>query len=446
MILSRLSKNIVGASLLLIIYFTLFPFDFFFNEALTPAEIFRNFDLNISRTYALEDFPRNMVLFMPLGFGLAGLLSGRKGRKTGGYSLIVLGGVGLSLTVEVLQSYTLQRFPSFGDVVANGSGTAVGLLIFHFFGPQILETLTRVTALLSAFFTLKRALVVYLLYISLWLSVSYFIQDEVRLSNWDDQFPLLIGNEGTGDRPWNGVIKQIEICDRALTVEEVSRLFIGETTTGQCGNSAVAFYDFTGDDQNFSPMLDWQGDGSLQTADDGLLISKDQWLRSEQPVRQVSQALAASSQFTIEIWAASKEQTQSGPARILTISEDAFLRNITIGQEKTDLVFRLRTPLTGLNGRQPEFVIPAVFNNQTFHRIIITYDSHIIRFYIDDPADNFAVELAPSMAIFTKFFPDDVEQIQISRTTLLIFRLLYRGAMFLPLSFLALIWLRSHRK
>ena len=134
MILSRLSKNIVGISLLLILYFTLFPFDFSFNETLSPGEIFRNFDLNISQTYALEDFPRNMVLFMPLGFGLAGLLSGRKARKIGGYLLIVLGGVGLSLIVEVLQSYTLQRFPSFGDVAANGSGTAAGLLIFHCIG------------------------------------------------------------------------------------------------------------------------------------------------------------------------------------------------------------------------------------------------------------------------------------------------------------------------
>ncbi|MGH6899785.1 MAG: VanZ family protein [Geminicoccaceae bacterium] len=41
---------------------------------------------------------------------------------------------------------------------------------------------------------------------------------------------------------------------------------------------------------------------------------------------------------------------QSGPARILTMSRDAHLRNLTIGQEDDDLVVRLRTEETDLNG------------------------------------------------------------------------------------------------
>ena len=41
---------------------------------------------------------------------------------------------------------------------------------------------------------------------------------------------------------------------------------------------------------------------------------------------------------------------QSGPARILTISRDTHLRNLTLGQEDDDLVVRLRTEGTDLNG------------------------------------------------------------------------------------------------
>lgn len=41
---------------------------------------------------------------------------------------------------------------------------------------------------------------------------------------------------------------------------------------------------------------------------------------------------------------------QSGPARILTISRDARLRNLTVAQEGHDLVLRLRTENTDLNG------------------------------------------------------------------------------------------------
>jgi len=42
--------------------------------------------------------------------------------------------------------------------------------------------------------------------------------------------------------------------------------------------------------------------------------------------------------------------TQAGPARILTISRDTHMRNLTLGQEDDDLVLRLRTEDTDLNG------------------------------------------------------------------------------------------------
>jgi hypothetical protein len=41
---------------------------------------------------------------------------------------------------------------------------------------------------------------------------------------------------------------------------------------------------------------------------------------------------------------------QSGPARIVTMSWDTHMRNLTLGQEKGDLVLRLRTPNSDLNG------------------------------------------------------------------------------------------------
>jgi hypothetical protein len=41
---------------------------------------------------------------------------------------------------------------------------------------------------------------------------------------------------------------------------------------------------------------------------------------------------------------------QSGPARILTMSRDTHLRNLTLAQEDDDLVVRLRTEETDLNG------------------------------------------------------------------------------------------------
>ena len=44
---------------------------------------------------------------------------------------------------------------------------------------------------------------------------------------------------------------------------------------------------------------------------------------------------------------------QGGPARILTISQNPLFRNLTIGQEGADLILRLRTEETSLNGLPP---------------------------------------------------------------------------------------------
>ena len=60
---------------------------------------------------------------------------------------------------------------------------------------------------------------------------------------------------------------------------------------------------------------------------------------------------------------------QSGPARIITLSLDPYLRNFTVGQESDDLVFRLRTPWTNFNGTldDAEFVqVPDVFRSRAW--------------------------------------------------------------------------------
>lgn len=438
---ARFSRKIVGVSVFLIGYFTLFPFDFFFKKAPSLVEIFRNFDLTLTQSYALADFPRNVLLFVPLGFGLAGLLFARNGHRAGSYLWILLIGTGLSLMVEVLQAYALLRFPSFADVLANGLGTAVGILIFHFYGSSILAGIGRLADQAKAFFTFRRALITYILYVFLWLSISYLMKNQVQLSNWDDQYPLLLGNELTQDRPWQGVIQQLHIGDRALTVEEVIRLFKGDSTVNL--GQIVASYDFTGDDTNNFPTLHWKGDGPPHTGGRGVILSEEQWLQSDQPAAAISQALENSSQFSMELRAASNDLTQTGPARIVSISEDPYLRNLTVGQQETDLVLRLRNPLAGLSGGQPELILPNVFIDHAFHRIVITYDGVIVRFYIDDPANVFTIELIPSIAFFTKFFPNDVEQMRINYGNMFIFRLLFSALIFVPLSLLALIWSQS---
>lgn len=46
---------------------------------------------------------------------------------------------------------------------------------------------------------------------------------EADLSGWSDEYPLLVGNEATGDRPFRGDVYLVAVYDRALRADEVAR-------------------------------------------------------------------------------------------------------------------------------------------------------------------------------------------------------------------------------
>ena len=72
--------------------------------------------------------------------------------------------------------------------------------------------------------------------------------------------------------------------------------------------------------------------------------------------RQLTEACQATNQLSLEVVFRADSLSQSGPARIVSMSTDAFTRNFTLGQHDGFLVFRLRTPSTGENGTNPKCV------------------------------------------------------------------------------------------
>lgn len=82
---------------------------------------------------------------------------------------------------------------------------------------------------------------------------------------------------------------------------------------------------------------------------------------------------ASQNQFSAELELLPYEAKQSGPARILTFSNGASLRDFTIGQEGDHLVMRLRTTVVGNNGVSkihPEAVLGKIEANQPYHLIV----------------------------------------------------------------------------
>ena len=77
------------------------------------------------------------------------------------------------------------------------------------------------------------------------------------------------------------------------------------------------------------------------------------------------------------------KRKQYGPARIFTVSVNPYRRNLTIGQTGDDLVVRLRTPTSDLNG-QPENIVDNVFNDEQWHRVEVSIDPVNLVIRVDD--------------------------------------------------------------
>jgi hypothetical protein len=76
------------------------------------------------------------------------------------------------------------------------------------------------------------------------------------------------------------------------------------------------------------------------------------------------------------------DSSQTGPARILTVSKDQWHRNLTLGQEADRLVLRLRTPKTDANGEPAQHIL-GVFADKRWVALTVTIVPGQMRVAID---------------------------------------------------------------
>ena len=177
-------------------------------------------------------------------------------------------------------------------------------------------------------------------------------------SNWDTSYRFALANELTKDRPWLGEFYQVAIYDRALSEQQARRKFkAGSTAKPQ---DALVFYDFREgsgqiikDRANKSDPLNLRIENSsavqwLSTS--GLAIRSPVLIASQGPAAKISNAIRRSGTITIEAWIKPANTTQSGPARIVTVSRDPGSRNFTLGQKAGAYEVRFRTTATSANG------------------------------------------------------------------------------------------------
>jgi hypothetical protein len=319
------------------------------------------------------DFLLNVCLFVPIG-----ALMHHEGRsRSRALSVIclwiVLSAGLLSLSIELLQALVPSRDSSLIDVLANTGGALGGAAIDATWGTSMASRFHRwrtctspaILAVMMASFAV------------LALVTSALLQARTRLSNWTEDYPLLIGNEGTGDRTWRGRVFRLTVTNAATPFESVRRFSDGVSI--ELPGVRIVEFDFSGsapykDRFGNVPDLQWTYHASESTP--GVQLSGLSWLATRGIASALARRVREANAFTLRVLCATDDSTQyrAGPVRIVSNSVSPLRRNFTIGQEGEDLVVRLRTPATGENGARFVTRVPGLFSTTAIRDVLVTYD------------------------------------------------------------------------
>jgi glycopeptide antibiotics resistance protein len=395
-ILHQSSSNflIVITSILLVLFATLCPFNFSVPDSFSVAEVFASFN----NTSDFQDQVNNVFLFVPVGFSLTSLLQRLRMRLLVQIFIATLISAGLSLTVELLQVFLPSRMPTPADIMNNTIGGMLGFVCFYIWNHQSFANTVAHIKNRNHNRSNKQITALFLGYIFLTFLISLFWQSTTNLSNWNANYPLIIGNELTGDRPWQGYVSEVYIADRAITQNEVAQGLADSSYFNKLGTSLLASYQLNGkccykEQTKQLPELLWQGQPSDIQEGKGAFLSSSHWLQTANPVAFLSKRISKTSEFTLSSSVATANTEQLGPARIISNSGNSLHRNWTVAQQGNNLDFRLRTPITGENGSELKLNIPNIFTDTNLHHIVITYTSATVKVYVDNLQNSYFFNL-----------------------------------------------------
>ena len=298
----------------------------------------------INNAFNLDDVINNMALYLPLGIALSGS------------SLLRAFLVGLSLSTgaEILQLGFVDRIPSFVDIASNTGGSVLGYLAA--------KVLFRRWARSRGILKLNRAFTAAAVPLAL-LGTGSLVHPLMAsdFSNWSPSFQLAAGNELSGKRAWSGTISELCIYPFPMSSEQIEQL-------ANAGPDSIARFG--------TPI-----EGPMKP-DEAKVKHGSPLLSSEENLRFYN-ALVAKNQLTLLVWLRPDNLEQTGPARIVTYSQDWMYRNFTLAQIRNTLTFRLRTPASGLNGANPALYTGPVLSLDHTSFVAAVYDGHISSLYVD---------------------------------------------------------------
>ena len=472
------------ASLVIIFLATIYPFNFLSIQQLSDREIINSF---VSTT-TINDYVRNILLFILLGIALSGTIAVRRYSRWQMIVLSLLFSALLSGSIELIQVLLPSRISSLSDIFCNSLGGVVGATLYcwHRDFTALIKGIIHSNYQQINLKFLTMLAVIYCAVVS--IAIALLISN-INLNNWDKDYYLSIGSEVTGDASWNGYITSLHICDRALDNSEISTALSDTHYFFSQLPSLVASLIFTSDRQFYSdysqqlPNFIWQSDITPSCRDNHNRLKPacyERWLKSNlaltnvtqqknikasnldyqihhrktvlfepgrnlislSPVNLLNQRIKKSQEFSLSLILASNKDKQSEPSRIISLANNIYTRNLMLAQSGANLVFRLRTPTTSTIATQPYFIIPDFFKDLKLHQILITFARRKLTFYVDRKGNKYTFEFQPSTHL-KMYFPFKIKlwRIDLKNHSLLKSRIFFYSLILLPLAILITILL-----
>lgn len=380
---------LLAAGLVFLLIIRLIPFRFvwqgdvpFYRLVLAPLNI--------------VDIPTNILFVLPFGFGLAALLSCAGWPHRAILAGTVFIGTLLSVALEFIQLFMPDRAPSLADVITNAAGLVLAYGLFRAWEYGWVRAIGR-------YVTPRNVAIALAVYGLAAAFLTFVLLRRARLDIWSPLYPLIVGNEADGSRPWEGQVRDIFLLDRAISDSEVAGVFAGTLPP-----DLIARYPLVGngpyvDTMGVLPVLEWQAGEPEPVNGEGIAVGSGRWVMTAESVAPFVARTAKTDAFTIGLVVAPARSPQFGPARIVSISPDPYRRNLTLGQKRDALSIRLRTLSTGENGNMPELLLSGALDETAPRRIVLTYDRPVVRVYLNNPLESGAMSLAPGIAFFNDF-------------------------------------------
>ena len=409
------SRKLLVIAALVVVVCTLYPFTFTFTGTSPLVAIAQGFR---SRSSWLDVFA-NIILFAPLGFGLAGIWSQRQSSVVIKLAVVALASSIFSLMIEIFQVFLPGRRPTPLDVISNTLGGVVGFLLFLAIGYVFYALLYQVFQVLQGLLrriSLKYLLVTLGIYLAL-ASALVISWQGASLRGWYDGFPLSIGNDYSFyhqrlgreiSLEWTGTVADVVLRDRALSRTAVSELLStpipapSTTDSSVADPSVIAAYSLRGktgtqDATGRSPDLVWQGKPQ-PASPKGAAIAVDHWLQTATPMTTVTQRLWQTSQFTLSavITAAKPNNPLIMAQPIVAIARPDGRGNIALTQAGSNLNVLLGIQRVSRSSNVNTQSVPNVFVDERPHHIVVSYSGFVARVYVDSAEQAYVFDLTPN--------------------------------------------------